>query len=1368
VASAQFTTSGTWTATITGTVTAQGNAPGGSGGGAISAGAGSGAGGGENGQDTFAVTLGNPYAVTIGAPGTGAGGTGSNGGNVQFGPDDNGKVLLLHGGTGGGGNGAGPGAGGTGSTNAIHFDGGAGAPHGASTGGGGGGGGGTASAGNAGAGAVGGTAVTGGGPGGSGGGISANGQPPASNYGGGGGGAGKPSSATRTGGSGAPGQITLTWTPVTTVTGGAALSGTGSLTPAGSIEGAAALTGAGTLAAAGQSGGAIGLAGTGSGTLSAAPQVIQHAAAALSGHGTLTMISGAPAIVVANQWASSEAQNPQFGASLPAGSSVVVPLTPAFSVGGGSGTPTPGNWLIAFPGWHSGPDNTVTVAVGDDTPGWWRPFQPSAPGITRTACWYQPNILAPTEVFCAPSGYVAGMSVLVVEIAGPGPWDTVTGTALNYGAAVTSLALSLGAPAAQSFTLAAVTGSSAAAGTAIAGTGWAPLSTVTASNGSDLTGDAVLAAAFDPLVSGSTSVTGTAGSSEALSGFIIGFLAEGDSPVPPGINPNWPYTVTEAAFGSGYQTPPDQMTWTPLQTAAAGYRMRKWKDTTGIQYELDALAASESSILWDNPDANLSPFTPASPYFPHVVPGVPVRVRAVPPATTGADRWYVLGRNMERWPQSWDGLYRGQVQGVGSDIWSVAARKLPTCYRAEVESDLARSGGGWWWPCDDPAVIPTPVALVNAAPGNSAKLQIIASPNGLTQVVTGYPFASGFAYSAVQNFAAESGWMYGDPAAAAWQQTGTGSTGFGRYLSCNDPAFPSLAGGVTIEGWWNLAFRDTGGSGQQATGPYTQPNAALVLWEIASGTAPLASLQVTSGGALQLVTWSGSTPTTHAIWAGDARDTTWRGVTIVLTQTSWQAWVNGGVTATASGTASMSASWSWFLAGAGTGNSAAPPTSGTIAGCVNAAHSHLAVYPAALPAARVMAHYMAAYTAFGQLPAPPISAQFVQNSGAAGHISGQPAQYGPDGGIYTGDAFGPPSAGSHQNTLAAVACATGGGLTSEPSAPEVINVVPTGLTVSGFEWLIAAAPASPALTWFTSGGAGQEQQASTTPANYLYVPSYGSGASPPSAGSSLGDTAGQRIERLLAYGRLTTPARCIDPSPAPIVAALDIGGQACGTAVSNIASSDGGLLFVDTQGRLCYRSREWLAARTVAWQLGEDFIPYEGDITFDTDPQQAKNDIAVTQVNVAPGAASSGGGAGSDEFTSGLTFGPDASRQAAMIASQIQNGPQPYAVSSYQQATSTSQNQANWLADTFGTPQRRITSLNVNAMPKTRSAPLAWLFVLSVNVGDIVFVTRRPPGQPSFSGSYVVSRVKREIDFGAGVASAEIAADVLPSYYFSD
>jgi hypothetical protein len=1364
VSTFQFTASGTWTSPITGTVTAQGTAPGGSGGGSTTVSAGSGAGGGESGQDTFAVTLGSVYGVTINLPGAGGTGLGNDGGTVVFGPDDNGKTLTLHGGKGGGSAGGAPGAGGTGSAAAAHFDGGLGGAHSGINGGGGAGSGGTAAAGNSTIGSPGATAVTGGGPGGSGGASGANGQPPVSGFGGGGGGAAKAGGGAKAGGSGFGGQLTLTWTPVTTVTGGAALSGTGSLTPAGSIEGAAALTGTGTQAAAGQSGAPIGLAGTGSGTLSAAPQVVQQAAAALSGHGTLAMVSGSPDIVVANQWAWGEAQNPLFGASLPAGSSVVVPLTPAFSVGGGSGTPTPGNWLVVFAGWHCGPDSTVTVAVGDDTPGWWRPFQPSSPGISRTTCWYQPNILAPTEVFCAPSGYVAGMGVLVIEVAGPGPWDAVTGQAVNYGAAVTSLAMSLGAPPAQAFTLAAVTGSSAAAGTAIAGSGWGALAAVTASNGSDLTGDAVLAAAFDPSVTGATSVTGTATSPEALSGFIIGFLAEGDSPVPPGINPNWPYTVTEAAFGSGYQTPPDQMEWTQLQTAAAGYRMRKFKDTTGIQYELDALAASESEILWDNPDGALSPFTPASPYFPDVVPGVPVRVRAVPPATTGADRWYVIGRNMERWPQSWDGLYRGQVQGVGSDIWSVAARKLPTCYRAEVESDLARAGGGWWWPCDDPAVIPTPTSLVNAAPGNSARLQIVGSPNGLTQVVTGYPFASGFAYSAVQNFAAESGWMYGDPVAAAWQQSGTGSTGHGRYLSCNDPAFPPLAGGITIEGWWNLAFRDTAGAGQQATGPYTQPAAALVLWEIASGTAPLASLQVTSGGALQLITWSGSTPATHAIWAGDARDATWRGVTVVMTQTSWQAWVNGGVTAIASGTASMSSSWSWFLAGAGTGNSAAPPASGTIAGCVNAAHSHLAIYPAALPAARVMAHYMAAYTAFGQLPAPPITAQFVQNSGSAGFHS----QYGPDGGIYSGSAFAPPAPGNTQNTLAAVACATGGGLTSGQSQPETISVIPTGSTVSGFEWLTAAAPASPALTWFTSGGAGQEKQAATTPANYLYVPSYGSGASPPSGPSPLGDSAGQRIERLLAYGRLTTPARCIDASPAPVVAALDIGGQACGTAVSNIASSDGGLLFVDTQGRLCYRSRGWLAARPVAWELGEDFIPVEGDITFDTDPQQAKNDIEVTQVNVAPGAAASGGGAGSDEFTSGLTFGPDASRQAAMIASQVQNGPQPYAVASYQQAATTAQNQANWLADTFGTPRRRITSLTVNAAPKTRSAPLAWLFVLSVNVGDVVFVSRRPPGQPSFSGSYVVSRVKREIDFGAGVASAEIAADVLPSYFFAD
>src|SRR6185437_875303 len=263
---------------------------------------------------------------------------------------------------------------------------------------------------------------------------------------------------------------------------------------------------------------------------------------------------------------------------------------------------------------------------------------------------------------------------------------------------------------AAAFMIAAVTGDSTTAGTALTPGGWTPLSTVTAANGTDHSGDTVLAAASITTAS-SQSITGTASSSENLSGMILSVLQHAPSPVPGGINPNWPYRVFEAAFGSGYGTPADQMTWVNLQTIANGMRLRDWSESTGIQYELSALESSEGQLELDNPDGFLSPGNPSSPWYPNVQPGTPVRIRAVTPA---ADRWYVIQRNVERWPQQWDDQIRGVANTVITDQWSVINRELPTPYRAEVLNGAPYA----WWPCDDPATN-NATTLVNAAPGNS-------------------------------------------------------------------------------------------------------------------------------------------------------------------------------------------------------------------------------------------------------------------------------------------------------------------------------------------------------------------------------------------------------------------------------------------------------------------------------------------------------------------------------------------------------------------------------------------------------------------------------------------------------------------------
>ena len=261
---------------------------------------------------------------------------------------------------------------------------------------------------------------------------------------------------------------------------------------------------------------------------------------------------------------------------------------------------------------ETGTASGFTVAASDDIHSWWRPAKVStATALTRSAIWYTANTARQAGyVYVAPSGAFDALTVLVAEISGLGPWDVVTRAASAYAAAATSLSLSLSAPAAASAVFAMIAGDSTAAGQAFAPGGWTALSSVTITNGTDHTCDSVLNAAYLPSASGTVSVSGSAVSAADLSGVIIELQIAAPSPVPAGANPNWPYLRCEAAFGGGFQTPPDGQVWTDITS-----RVWAWDETTGVQYQLNQLQATNVELEADNFDGALSSDNTGSPYY---------------------------------------------------------------------------------------------------------------------------------------------------------------------------------------------------------------------------------------------------------------------------------------------------------------------------------------------------------------------------------------------------------------------------------------------------------------------------------------------------------------------------------------------------------------------------------------------------------------------------------------------------------------------------------------------------------------------------------------------------------------------------------
>jgi hypothetical protein len=1104
---------------------------------------------------------------------------------------------------------------------------------------------------------------------------------------------------------------------------------------------------------------------------------------------------------VVNAWSATFAQPSAFTTTPPALQSTVIALTAATSAGVGTGVPSPGNWLFCLAGWNQAGLPAVTAGDADDIHSFWRPgdvtsstwaVSPSS-ASTRCSIWYTANLArAPGDVYAAPSGAMAGMACLVVEVAGLGPWDVVTGIDVAYAAAATSLNLALSAPPAASFVIAAVCGDSAAAGQAFTpGSPWQALPAVSAGNGTDHTCDAVLTSAYLLSNASSVSVNGTAGSATDLSGVIISVQVAAPSPVPAGGNQAWAgRMILEAAFGAGMETPHDQMTWTALSDNAwtsmgQGYkRFWGWQDSSGVPYALGQLQSGTGAVQLDNADGLVSPSNAASPFFPDLQPGTPLRLRmALGTLTDGTavNRWYTWQRDALAFPEKRNKALRGYVPVTLTDVWGVVAGSGPTPYRGEVEQDAPYA----WWPCDDQpltaGVLPT--SLRNAAAGNPNVLNITKSPNGIVAQLSYTVGGSSLGVSgdlAGYAVAASQGWMYGDPqsspqsaatgnpvtaspGSAAWQAAGqAGNTGsYGWFLSCNDANFPVLANGVTVEGWFDYLFLGTANLGTPPGGiadvVAEQPVCPLTLIELATGSNPVAVLQLDNSGHLNLITYNGASGTSHAIYtSSDLRSESWMHVAVELTTTTWTVYVNGGLTAKVSGSATgMTSAWTWLIANGDLGTHGGSPAGTGLVHGANVSVSHLAVYPVQLPAWRILAHYCAAATGFGLLPAPTaVSAQFLSGPG-------------PDG-TFVNNNYGVNAA----SVMSAVVTAIAGSVTSGPSAYSTAVVQDFTITAGqGDGAWISWAGVAPAFSVFTASQLGAEKNAATVcgPGDW-FTQGYGSGASgagvcqtaagtnasPPAAASSLGDTVAQRIERCLGYGRITRPNRAIDSSAGLLVqAALDVGGQQTGANLQNLVDSDNGLLFVDNNGTLCYRSRARLAADQAIWRIGMNtlagMVPFDGSIEWSSDPQRIWDAITVTPYS--PDGAS----------LAGLT----PANAAAANTAQTQFGARPKAVTSYLQDQTKMQAQADWYLANFAALQRRASVVAIDAA----SYPAAWAMVAGMNPGDIAQIYDAPLGQPATTGNYRVSQISRSVSFGANGSKVEarlvLVLDPLPTTYWS-
>lgn len=111
-----------------------------------------------------------------------------------------------------------------------------------------------------------------------------------------------------------------------------------------------------------------------------------------------------------------------------------------------------------------------------------------------------------------------------------------------------------------------------------------------------------------------------------------------------------PDVQVEIAFDSGYTTPAASRTWTDVSSYVELHQ--NMEIAVGRQDERSTADANDLSLTLDNTDGRFTAHRSASPYYPNVKIGRPIRVKATPPGGSTVTRFTGF---IDEWPVEWDG-----------------------------------------------------------------------------------------------------------------------------------------------------------------------------------------------------------------------------------------------------------------------------------------------------------------------------------------------------------------------------------------------------------------------------------------------------------------------------------------------------------------------------------------------------------------------------------------------------------------------------------------------------------------------------------------------------------------------------------------
>jgi glycosyl hydrolase family 12/concanavalin A-like lectin/glucanase superfamily protein len=605
-------------------------------------------------------------------------------------------------------------------------------------------------------------------------------------------------------------------------------------------------------------------------------------------------------------------------------------------------TGTAGNWVIAV--WairQIAGQPAVTAAIGDDAHNYWEPLgapngttPPGAP--VRCGIWAARSPRQAATVFMSRGGGTAAAACLLVfEVSGLSPWETLTGIVAGELGGVNTISLSLPAAGASALVVSACTADVFTAPLSIGGSGWSALTPASVDDAFDNLSDLTLAVSWKVTPAPVAAPWSIAGPPADLAALAAVILVVGVPPAPAA--PDWPMIQFQAAFGGGALTPWDELTWTDLSARYQGMTTQR-----GKQYELDTVQAGTVTFTLSNNDAHLTPGYAGSPYPVQVYTPVRVLVTWPPPPSPAAITYIPFRGFMERWPQALTSS-RYQISGaVATDAWALLTSLAQTVARAEILAD-----NPWaYWPCGDPAGNAT---VQNLAPGSTAALQVTVAKDGPAGAVPVFGASTTLTVLAAVSSTLQST-LAGDPGSTCWSQAGLGAgdTSAGYTLQYSDTALsaPTLTNGVTFEGWFAVAdtVQPAGGN--------------LCLLSVGGPQGQVYQLYLDVNGYLNVNQWNSSTRTVLSSiiessrnWANGA----WFHLAVTVTQTFQQPYINGVTLGNAPST-TLDATW-YTVSFNGQSNRWA--SGGMFNGTVYGA----AVFGGILTPARIATHYWSALAA---------------------------------------------------------------------------------------------------------------------------------------------------------------------------------------------------------------------------------------------------------------------------------------------------------------------------------------------------------------------------------------------------------------------